>query len=413
MLVYKFGGASVASAEGVKRVFEIINQNPNKMIIIVSAMGKTTNKLEKILDKVIENNFNEAIELYSELEQFHLEIIKQLDLNIIFIKHIFEDILEYIELNKYAGKEYEYRYDSFISYGEILSSAILSMYLDQNKMPNKLLNMRDIMITDSSFKEANVDMAKTTERINRAIGLGFNTYVTQGFIGGDEEGNATTLGREGSDYSAAVIANCINSNSVTIWKDVDGIYSADPKEFENAVLMPQLQYSYAAELAFSGAQIIHYKTISPLENKNIPLFVKPFNKSESNGTVINGEATIIKMPVLIVKKNQSLVSICPKNLMLAIENCIEDVMHIFNTYKQKINLIQISAVTISISTENSRHFNELIESLQKEYTVSFNTNLEILTIRNYTEEILNETRKNKITFIEQRTRKSIKILQEA
>ena len=412
MLVYKFGGVSISSAEGVKRVFEIIKSVDDRIIVVVSAMGKTTNKLEEILDLVVAKRFDEAIERYNELKKFHEDIISELGLNMVFIEHIFANMLEFIKDDKYSNNELEYRYDAFVSYGELLSSTILSVYFVQNEVANKLLDMRDVIVTDSSFKEANVNFIATSQRVNRAMGLGFNIYVTQGFIGGDQDGNTTTLGREGSDYTAAILANSINCDSVTIWKDVDGVYSADPKEFDNPQLIPQLPYSYAVELAFSGAKVIHPKTIKPLENKNIPLYVKPFNNSNAEGTIINGENIVIDIPILITKKNQNLVSIRPRDLSFVVEDCMEDILSTFNKYKQKLNLLQVSGVSISVSTENDRHFMELIEDLQKRYRISFNTGLEILTIKNYTSDILTRERENHNIYIEQRTRRGIKLLRE-
>lgn len=412
MLVYKFGGVSIASAEGIRRAFDIIKSVDDQMIVVVSAMGKTTNKLEEILDLVLDKKFAKAIEKYDKVKSAHETIITDLELNTVFLEHIFVNMLEFIRDDKYSNRELEYRYDAFVSYGELLSSTILSVYLTHNEMSNKLLDMRDVIVTDSSFKEANVNLIATSQRVNRAMGLGFNIYVTQGFIAGDADGNTTTLGREGSDYSAAILANSINCDSVTIWKDVNGVYNADPKEFKNSQLISQLSYSYAVELAFSGAQVIHPKTIKPLENKNIPLYVKSFKNNENPGTVINSENTDISIPILIIKKNQNLVTIRPRDLSFVVEECMEAILDTFSKHKQKLNLIQVSGVSISISTENDRHFIEMIEDLKGRYRISFNTGLEILTIKNYTVEILERERKNHNIYIEQRTRSGIKLLRE-
>ncbi len=413
MIVYKFGGASVASSAGVERVFEIVKDCDRRLVVVVSAMGKTTNKLEIILDNIIQQNTTEAFRLFEEIKIYHTQIIEELGLSVDFIEHIFNTMHDYIQFNKFNDKSYEFRYDSFVSFGEMLSSTILAAYFTSKNYVNKLLDMRDIVVTDSTFREAKVDFNKTSARLNRAISLGFKTYIAQGFIGGNDDGEATTLGREGSDYSAAIVANVLVCSSVTIWKDVDGVYNADPKEFKNTVLMPQLPYSFAVELAYSGAQIIHSKTIKPLENKDIPLYVKPFKPSESEGTVINNVATRITTPIFIKKKNQCLISISPKNFAFALEERMEDILNKFNQFRHKINIIQTSAISISISTTNSRNFEALIEELQNNYIVKFNEGLEILTIKNYTPELLQEAVSESKIYIEQRTRSTVRLLIKA
>lgn len=410
MIVYKFGGASVSSASGVRRVFEIVAKSDQKMVVVISAMGKTTNKMEIILENIIQKDFQTALELASELRGYHEDIIADLGLTPNIVKHIFEQIESYIKNDSLFFCNYEQRYDSFVSFGEMLSSTILSSFFTHNKLANKLLDVKDIIITDSTHRDANVDFNVTRQRFCEAIESDINLFVTQGFISSDKLGNTTTLGREGSDYTAAIIANVSDSDSVTIWKDVDGVFNADPREFKDVVLIPQLPYAYAVELAHNGAQIIHPKTIKPLENKNIPLYVKPFKPSSSNGTIINNENIEISVPIFIKNKKQNLVSIRPKDLSFVLEHGMEDVMSTFNRFKQKIYLIQISAVSISISTGDTRYFEKLIETLREKYNVYYNTDLEILTIKNYTIDIIKRERENRQVYIEQKTRTGIKIL---
>ena len=410
MIVYKFGGASVSSDVGVKRVYEIVSKCDDKLIIVVSAMGKTTNKLEEVLEKITEKDFDSALSMCQDVLQFHTDIMNKLNLQTIFVEHIYNNMIEFIKDDKYRDKEYEYRYDAFVSFGEMLSSTILSIYLTSQNYVNKMLDMRDIIITDSSFKEANVDMNATTQRIHRAMKLGFNVYVTQGFIAGDIDGNTTTLGREGSDYSAAIIANALYTNSLTIWKDVDGVYNADPKEFSDAECIAQLPYAYAVELAFSGAQIIHPKTIKPLENKNIPLYVKSFSSDSSVGTIINSENITITSPFLIIKKNQILMTVKPKDLSFVSEYFISDITRMFDDFKQGINMVQISAVSMSLSTNSSRHFDEFVAKLSEKYVVRYNDGLEILTIKNFNDELLAREKKGRSIYLEQRTRTTVKLL---
>ncbi len=410
MIVYKFGGASVSSGAGVRRVCEIVSRCDDKLVIVVSAMGKTTNKLENILEKLIVKDFDAARSLCQELLQFHTDIMEELNLKTIFIEHIYNNIIEFIEDDKFRDRDYEYRYDAFVSFGEILSSTVLSIYLTSQSVANKMLDMRDIIITDSSFREANVDMEATSQRLHRAMQLGFNIYVTQGFIAGDIKGNTTTLGREGSDYSAAIVANVLYTTSLTIWKDVDGVFNADPKEFPDAVCLAQIPYSYAVELAFCGAQVIHPKTIKPLENKGIPLYVKSFSSDVAPGTIINSEDIRITKPFLIKKKDQILITIRPKDLSFISEFLFSDITHIFESFKQSINMAQISAVSISLSTDSTRYFDELVAKLSDKYVIRYNKDLEILTIKNFDADLLAREKEGRSIFLEQRTRTSVKLL---
>lgn len=412
MIVYKFGGASVSTAQGVRNLSNIVDMCNEKIVVVISAMGKTTNNLEIALEEVIKADKQASLNKIKEIEEFHYGITDSLSLNRIFIEPVFNKLKEYINDDIHNEKEYEFRYDSFISYGEMLSTIIVSKYLESIGKENKFLDMRDIMITDNNYKDASVDIEKTSQRLLKAVSMGFNIYIAQGFIGGTIDGNTTTIGREGSDYSAAIIANILSSESLTIWKDVDGVYNADPKEFPNTVLIPQLSYNDAVELAFSGAQIIHPKTIRPLENKNISLFVKSFNNPSSSGSVINSETSNIQSPILILKKNQNLISIHPKDFSFVIEDSLEDIMTRLNKYKHKVNLIQSSAVSVSVSVNDSRHFDSLIKELQNSYRVTFNKGLEILTIRGQNEEILEREIKNSNIYIRQQTRRSVRLLRK-
>lgn len=412
MKVYKFGGASVSTALGVKRLFNIVKNCEDKLVIVISAMGKTTNHLEAALEKVMEKDTAGANAILDTIEQYHYDIMSALELKTLFIEPVFNKLREFINEDLYADKEYEYRYDYFVSHGEILSTTIVSRYLESMDMVNKLLDMRQIMITDSSYKDANVNIPETANKLLRAVEMGFRVYIVQGFIGGTPEGDTTTLGREGSDYSAAIVANILSSESVTIWKDVDGVYNADPKLFENTVLIPHLSYSDAVELAFNGAQIIHPKTIRPLENKNIALYVKPFNSPEKPGTIIDGNASDIQVPVFILKKSQVLLSIRPKDFSFVLENSLEDIMRTLNKYRYKINLIQSSAVSVSVTTNDSRHFDTLVEELNQNYRVSFNKGLEILTIRGYDDALIDEHSRERRVYIRQLTRRTVRILRD-
>lgn len=414
MIVYKFGGASVCSAEGIKNIVSIVSTVDDNLFIVVSAMGKTTNAMERVLDAFMQAEKEEALAQLSEVEQFHRTICKQLFAfekktdNI--LSPIFAEIKELIISG--IGNDYDRWYDRIVSFGEIISTKIISAHLEKQNIDNKWLDMRKLLITDSNFREANINMEQSRENLCKAVDFEQNKiYIGQGFIGANHKGDPTTLGREGSDYSAAVVGNLLAAQSVTIWKDVPGILNADPRIFPNTVLIPELTYADAVELAYSGAQIIHPKTIKPLENENIPLFVRPFSTPEMAGSVIKRAITTpIDIPVLILRANQVLVSLRPRDFSFVLEDSLSHAFGVLNKHRIKVSLIQSSAVSISVCVDNTRYLPAALDELSNEYSVTYNYNLELLTIRGTNSIIEAETTANREVLLSQHTRRSARFL---
>jgi aspartate kinase len=414
MKVYKFGGASVRSAEGIRNIVTIVSMLNDPMFIVVSAMGKTTNAMELVLDDFMKADRESALQKLSDVEAYHYQIIKELfadyEFGVSSVKPFFDTLKTFIVDG--IGDNYDKCYDELVSYGELLSTAIVSAYLNEMAVVNTWLDMRKLLVTDSNFREANVKMEESQERLKSAVNFqNSRIYLGQGFIGANSSGAPTTLGREGSDYTAAIVANLLDAESVTIWKDVPGILNADPRIFEDTVHIPELTYLDAVELAFSGAQIIHPKTIKPLENKNIPLFVRPFGNPTGAGSVI--KATIdkpIDVPVLILRKNQVLVTIRPRDFSFVLEESLSRAFLVMNKHRVKISLIQSSAISISVCVDNTRYLAGAIDELGNDFKVSYNEKLELLTIRGANTEVVNKNTTGRTILLSQRTRRSARLL---
>lgn len=409
MIVYKFGGASVKSAEGIRNIKKIVSKIDDDLFVVVSAMGKTTNALEAVLDAFMKANKQDALNLLSDVEEYHINIIKELFVDeenaVKIIVPYFEELKKLIEIS--VGDDYDKWYDRIVSYGEVISTKIVSTFLLESGIDNIWLDLRKLLVTDSNFREANVNLTESEKRIKQAVNFSdCKIFIGQGFIGTNQQGFPTTLGREGSDYSAAIIGNLLNAESVTIWKDVPGILNADPRIFENTVHIPEMTYVDAVELAYSGAQIIHPKTIKPLENKKIPLFVRPFNNPESLGSVINAEILKpITIPVYTLLKNQILITLRPLDFSFVLESSLSRLFSIAEKHRLKVSLIQSSAVSISICVDSSRYTQSAIDELSNDFRVSYNTNLDLLTVRGITPKIIQEIISNNEIILQQRTRR--------
>jgi aspartate kinase len=414
MIVYKFGGASVRSAEGIKNIISIISGVKENLFIVISAMGKTTNAMEIVLEHFMKADKNAAIEKLNEVEQFHREISEELFENAEEACEVINPLFSEIQnlINEGIGDDYDCWYDKIVSYGEIISTTIISSYLNKNGIPNKWLDMRKLLITDSNFREANVNMNESRKKLKSAANFTeSNICIAQGFIGANIKGNPTTLGREGSDYTAAVAGNLLNAESVTIWKDVPGVLNADPRLFKDTVLIPELTYKDAVELAFSGAQIIHPKTIKPLENKNIPLYVRPFASPTEAGSVIKSSTSSpINVPVLILRTNQVLVSLLPRDFSFVLEESLQKAFSLMNKHRLKISAIQSSAVSISVCVDNSRYLSSALDELSNDFKVKYNENLELLTVRGKNDEIIEKTTKGRKIMLSQNTRNIARIV---
>lgn len=419
MKVFKFGGASVKNAEAVKNVGNVINLFQDDLVVVVSAMDKTTNALEKVVDSYINKDGNSFKHL-EEVKVFHYSIIDELFSN---KNHpIYEEIhnafveIEW-ELEEEPVRSYDYVYDQIVCVGEIISTKIISAYLNLIGIQNKWVDVRNVIQTDNTHRDAKVDWELTEslakkEFVFNTTSSSKSTYVTQGFIGSSSENFTTTLGREGSDFSAGILAYCLNAESVTIWKDVPGMLNADPKRFAETKLLSNISYHEAVELAYYGATVIHPKTIKPLQNKNIPLQVKSFLNPQKEGTTINNELRSDGLiPSYIFKTNQVLISIESKDYSFIIENNLSQIFGVFSNNGVKINLMQNSAISFSVVVDNDlQKIPKLINELSGFYRVLYNENLELITIRHYTQEIINSVTQEKEVLLEQKSRKMIRMV---
>lgn len=418
MKVFKFGGASVKDAEGVKNVAEIVytylNESP---FIVVSAIGKVTNALEEICKSYFEKNEN-TNKLIETLKQKHFEIAAALvpENNPVFddLENIFAEL--YWAVEEEQIKSYDYEYDQIVSAGEMLSTRIVAAYLNHIGIPVQWLDARDLIRTDETFREGNVDWEFSSGKILAAWNdLQRNNtgacILTQGFIGGTSDNFTTTLGREGSDYSAAIFAHCLNAEEVIIWKDVPGVLNADPKEFPEAILLNEISYYDAIELAYFGATVIHPKTLKPLQNKNIPLRVKSFLHPDLPGTVIGKDDFKNTVPTFIFKKNQVLISISPRDFSFIIEENIRDIFEQLSQRRIKVNLMQNSALKFSLCVnESNGKLREFIDVLSQRYKVLYNADCELITIRNYTEELSKKLSNKRQILVEQKSRNTIQMI---
>lgn len=408
MKVYKFGGASVKNAEGVRNVEKIVRlAGAQDLMVVVSAMGKTTNALERVVEFLDADKEEQALTQWIDIVDFHVAIMKELGLQ------PGSDIRLQGEIPYDPAKSLDENYDQIVSLGEIMSTQIVAVYLLKQGLSVEWWNMPKLLRTDDTWREAKVDDTSSAELIRS----GWNrpqrpaVVVTQGFIGGTVDGRRTTLGREGSDYTAALLGNYLDAESVTIWKDVPGILNADPRLEPDTVLIPSLRYKDAVELSYSGAQIIHPKTIRPLENKHIPLFVKPFGEPNAAGSCIseNGVGPI-DIPVYIWRKNQILITMRAKDFAFVLEESLSEIFDIIHRHRLKVSLIQSSAVTISVCVDNTRFVPEALAELQQHFNVTYNENLSLLTIRGTTPEILERAKAGKTIMLSQTTRRTARLV---
>ncbi len=407
MRVYKFGGASVKDAEGVRNVAKIVRMETDELMVVVSAMGKTTNALERVVELLASGKEEQALTQWVEIIDFHVAVMKELGLQ------PGVDIRLQGEIPYDPSLCYDENYDQIVSMGELLSTQIVAVYLLKQGMSVEWWNMPKLLRTDHTWREAKID-DETSRSVIRA---GWDRparpriVVTQGFIGGTEDGKRTTLGREGSDYTAAVLGNYLDAESVTIWKDVPGILNADPRIESNTVLIPSLRYRDAVELSYSGAQIIHPKTIRPLENKRIPLYVKPFGDPAASGSRIAEDGIgPIDIPVYIWRKNQLLITMRAKDFAFVLEESLSEIFDIIHRHRLKVSLIQSSAVTISVCVDNTRFVPEALEALKEHFDVSYNDHLSLLTIRGTTPEILERAKAGRTIMLSQTTRRTARLV---
>lgn len=409
MKVYKFGGASVKDANGVRNVERIIRMNNTEdgLMVVVSAMGKTTNALERVVEFLDAGKEEAALNQWIDVIDFHVAIMKELGLQ------PGTDIRLQGEIPYDPQLPFDENYDQVVSMGELLSTQIVAVYLLKQGLSVEWWNMPKLLRTDATWREAKVDDAASAaiikagwERPSRP-----QIVVAQGFIGGTADGKRTTLGREGSDYTAALLGNYLDAESVTIWKDVPGILNADPRIEPDTVLIPSLRYQDAVELSYSGAQIIHPKTIRPLENKRIPLLVKPFGDPTAAGSRIAEDGVgPVDVPVYIWRKNQILVTMRAKDFAFVLEESLSEIFEIIHRHRLKVSLIQSSAVTISVCVDDTRFVAEAIEELKHHFNVTYNDHLSLLTIRGTTPEILERAKAGRTVMLSQTTRRTARLV---
>lgn len=414
MRVFKFGGASIKDPQQIRNVLHVLQTVGYKdSIIIASAMGKTTNALEEVVDAY----FNNPTVLQSKLQMvkdYHFAIVEDLfpdKTHIIYhqIDGLFVEIETFFELNK--SPNYNFVYDQIVSYGEIISTTILSRFLNIQSVENVWIDARNLIKTDTTYRDAQVDWSATETNIKNHLKPGL-LYITQGFIGSDGNNFSVTLGREGSDYSAAIFAYCLNAESVTIWKDVPGVLNADPRYFEDTVLLNQISYVEAIELAFYGASVIHPKTLQPLQRKEIPLYVKSFINPLLPGTSVSKGADLEPYTsCFIVKKNQLLISFSSKDFSFIMEHQVSDIFRMFAEHHIKVNVIQNSAISFSVCVEDKfNHFEKLLNQLNETFKITFNENVDLYTIRHVTDESAQKVMKDKVVLLKQVNRDTMQLV---
>ena len=406
MRVYKFGGASVKDAKGVRNLKEIVAQSSDDLMVVISAMGKTTNALERVVAALSKDDEQTAEQEWLNVLDQHVYIMQDLGLK----PNLDVRLPLMPEYNK--DWSYDQNYDQIVSLGEIMSTQIVAVFLLKSGIPTEWWNMPKLLQTDNMWREAQVDLQASSQIIRAGWERAARPHVVvaQGFIGGTAAGLRTTLGREGSDYTAALLGNFLNAESVTIWKDVPGILNADPRLVANTVKIDKLTYHDAVELAYSGAQVIHPKTIRPLENKKIPLYVKPFGDPTAAGSMITENAESIHVPVYIWRMNQVLITLRAKDLAFVLEESLSHIFQIIHANRLKVSLIQSSAVTISVCVDNTRFVPQAIEQLQDMYRVTWNENLSLLTVRGTTPKILKREQEGRDILLSQLTRRTAKLV---
>jgi len=420
MKVFKFGGASANSVERIQHIASILRAYTGageKILIVISAMGKTTNALEKVVEAFYSHRREEALRLFQQVKDSHLTTAKYLLVaNYQAAEALLRDFFTEVEwlLHDKPVRDFDYYYDQVVCVGELLSTSIISAYLAETGIDNQWIDVRDIFRTDDNFRDAAIDWAFSANRIREDVLPLFDVspiVITQGFIGSTGENESTTLGREGSDYTAAVFANMLDAESQTIWKDVEGVMNADPKEFSQARLIPELSYDEVIEMAYYGAQVIHPNTIKPLQNKGIPLYVKCFLDPALSGTVISKKSIRALPPIIVLKQNQALVHLHSKDFSFVGEKLTGELYHLFSEMRIKPNLMQSGAVTLQVCLDDrAEKIEKLAISAADQFEVQVEKGLTLLTIRHYNESILKEMTVGKQIVLRQQTEETVQLL---
>ena len=416
MKVYKFGGASVSTADGVRNLRAIV-KDERELFVIVSAMGKTTNALERVFEGVQTGDRPLSMEHITALRSYHRQMISELlrtTDRLEAVDQLFAELEQIAAEAQIEVQDAEMWYDRIVSYGELLSTTIIAEFLNVSGVPCRWVDMRRCIVTNERHKDASIDLDASTAPLREAVsGDGAKLFIGQGFIGSTPSGKTSTLGREGSDYSAAGVANILNAESMSVWTDVDGVLNADPRIFPDARHIEEMSYLNAIELSYSGASIIHPKTVKPLQNKNIPLYVRPFGDRRKPGTVIRRTTRRIDVPILIVKHNQVLVTVRARDLSFIIEERFADIFGLLDRHRIRTNLIHNSAVNLSLCIDRSWRLDEAVAELRAEgYDVMCIEDMELLTIRGYEEAMLTRFVEQPNVYISQRTQTTLRIVRK-
>ena len=413
MKVFKFGGASVKNSDSIRNIVEIIRSyGTNELIIVVSAMDKTTNALENVLELYLKNN-KEYLQKIDQIFIFHDKICRDLfpkNHNVFSgLKNIITKLVSFLKNNK--SPNYSFVYDQTVSYGELISTFIINSYFIEEKLKTNFIDARNCIKTDSNYRGGNIIWDKTNENIRANIKIN-QLNLTQGFIASDKNNFNVTLGREGSDYSAAIFAFAVNAESLTIWKDVKGLLNGDPKYFKNTELIKTISYSEAIELAFYGASVIHPKTLQPLQKKEIPLYVKSFEKPDQNGTEINKNLELSpKVPCYIFKNKMIFIKIFSLDFSFAIDENLSHIFKKIDECKMKVDVIQNSAISFSICLNDKYdQIDNLLKNLQEKFKIEVFKNTSLYTIRHFDEKSIEVVSKGKKLLLEQRTEKTVKLI---
>ncbi|HBE43702.1 MAG TPA: aspartate kinase [Bacteroidales bacterium] len=414
MKVYKFGGASVRDAEGIKNIARIVLKEKSDLVIVVSAFGKTTNALEKVLKLWLARDYEYKNHLEA-VYNYHSGVADDLFHDVDLVKSKIDDSFTFLKEYLRSAKpgEYDYEYDRIVSNGEIWSTIIVAEFLKNTGLDLEWIDIRKSLVTDDRFRDANIIWDESQKRINKVFDFTLHKfYLTQGFIGSTISGESTTLGREGSDYTAAILANILDAESVTVWKDVPGLLNADPKWLHDAEKLDEVSYREAVEMTFSGAKVIHPKTIKPLQNKNIPLFVKSFVNPEKEGTLVTEEPNLKKIiPVFVRKENQVLLSLLPKDFSFVMGDNLSSMFQAFIQHGIKVNLVDASAVSINVCVDDERSkIVNLLNDLKEEYLAVYNEDVVMLSVRHYTPASIERITAGHEILLEQRSRSMVRFV---
>jgi len=416
--IFKFGGASIETVERVHQVARILQDHLGEpLVAVISAMGKTTNDLEKVAEHYYRRQRETAAQLLNSIRDRHLQFASRL---IGDNDPVFEQLRQIChkmewQLGEKPYQSYDYYYDQLVSQGEMFSSLILAAFLNRSGIPARWLDVREVIQTDDTFRDGRIQWQATQDRMNEKVKPLFARHsliITQGFIGATKEGAITTLGREGSDYSAAIFANMLDAESLSIWKDVEGLKNADPKLFEDTIPIDEVNYNEVIEMAYYGAQVIHPKTIKPLQNKKIPLYVKCFLDKELPGTVIHHTDGLAKLPPIIVfKKGQVLITVTTRDFSFITEENLSKLYNIFHDLRIKLNLMQNGAISFSCCIDqNAEKIEQLIRTLHQDFNITYNEGLELLTVRHYENGIIDKLINGKRILLEQKSPQTVQLV---